>query len=178
MSRRYILLLVLTLTLLVASGCAPAESALEITDPWARSAALEAADSATGEMDESDQMDEMSADSADSAPTVGHNGPVSAAYMTIRNTGGAADRLLSASTAAAGIVEIHTVEMENDIMRMRPLVDGLEIPAGGEVALQPGGYHIMLMNLQEALVAGETLSLTLTFQSGKELSVEAEIRAP
>ena len=61
---------------------------------------------------------------------------------------------------------------------MRPLADGLDIPANESVTLEPGGFHLMLMDLQESLVAGETVSLTLTFESGKEITVDAEIRLP
>jgi copper(I)-binding protein len=106
-------------------------------------------------------------------------GGVSAAYMTLTNRGGAADRLVSVSTDAAGVAEIHTSEMDNEgVMRMRPLTDGLEIPANGSVMMEPGGYHVMLMNLQHDLNAGDSVTLTLTFASGKTLTVEAEIRPP
>ena len=98
--------------------------------------------------------------------------------MVIANNGGASDKLVSASTDAAGVVEIHTVEMTDGVMQMRPLTDGLEIPANGSVTLEPGGFHIMLMDLQESLVDGETVTLTLTFESGKEIVTDAEIRNP
>jgi copper(I)-binding protein len=110
---------------------------------------------------------------------MGMNGPVSAAYMLIENRGGAADRLLRASTDAAAVVEIHETQIDDQgVGRMRPLVEGLEIPANGSVRLEPGGYHIMLMDLRRDLVAGEIVRLTLTFESGKEITVEAEIRQP
>ncbi|MBN2470223.1 MAG: copper chaperone PCu(A)C [Anaerolineae bacterium] len=168
MSNRYAILFVFLTALLVVSGCAPAESNLAVTDPWARAATVESM------AEENSTM----AESEDNAGAMAGSGAVSAAYMGISNTGGAADRLISASTDAAGVVEIHTVEMENDIMRMRPLPDGLEIPAGETVTLQPGGYHIMLMDLQHDLTAGESITLLLTFESGKELTVSAPIRMP
>ncbi len=158
-STTFRLTFLLLLAVAVLAACGSGESALIVDDVWARAAQTSAAqgDHATGE---------------------GHSGAVSAAYMVIRNTGSAADRLLSVTSDAATIVEIHTTEMEGDVMRMRPLPDGLEIPAGGQVALEPGGYHLMLMGLQRDLVASERLSLTLSFASGKQLTVEAEIRAP
>jgi copper(I)-binding protein len=104
---------------------------------------------------------------------------VSAAYLTIANAGAAADRLVSAATDVAGLVEIHTSEMDSQgVMRMRPLTDGLEIPPNGSVSLEPGGYHIMLMELNQPLMPGETVTLTLKFASGTTLDVEAEIRLP
>jgi copper(I)-binding protein len=90
---------------------------------------------------------------------------VSAAYMTIENPGNNAVRLIGAATPAAGVVEVHEVTMENDVMRMRPMENGLDIPAGGSVELKPGGYHIMLMQLTRDFVPGEAISLTLTFDA-------------
>ena len=98
------------------------------------------------------------------------------AFMTIANTGTAADRLTGGSTPVAGRVEIHTMTMENDVMRMRQLEDGLEVPAGGEVTLKPGSFHIMLMDLKQPLKAGETVPLTLTFAGAGALETELEVR--
>ena len=98
------------------------------------------------------------------------------AFMTIANTGTAADRLTGGSSSVAGRVEIHTMTMENDVMRMRQLEDGLEIPAGGEVTLKPGSFHVMLMDLKQPLKVGERVPLTLTFQGAGTLATELEVR--
>lgn len=98
--------------------------------------------------------------------------PVSGGYMVIRNTGNAPDRLISASVDFAGKTEIHEMAMENDIMKMRELADGLEIPAGGEVVLKPGGYHVMFMKLQEQLKEGESRKATLVFEKAGPVEVE------
>ncbi len=98
------------------------------------------------------------------------------AFMTIANTGTAADRLTGGSTPVAARVEIHTMTMENDVMRMRQLEDGLEIPAGGEVTLKPGSFHVMLMDLKQPLQAGEKVPLTLTFAGAGTLETELEVR--
>jgi hypothetical protein len=90
--------------------------------------------------------------------------PTSAGYLTIRNTGSSADRLVSASTDIAGRTEIHTMTMDGGVMRMRQLEDGVEIPAGGEVALKPGGDHIMLMGLKSRIGDGETVGISLVFE--------------
>jgi len=94
-----------------------------------------------------------------------------AAYMKIENTGSEADALLGAASPVAETVEVHeTVAMEEPaatdgmgggMMGMRPIAR-LEIPAGGSVALEPGGYHIMLIGLKQELKAGETIEITLT----------------
>jgi copper(I)-binding protein len=102
-------------------------------------------------------------------PTVAGQ-PVGGGYLTLRG-GSAADRLLSASSAVAASVELHSMAMEGDVMRMRP-VDGIAVPAGGTVELKPGGLHLMLMGLKQPLAAGSKLPLTLRFEKAGELQVE------
>ncbi len=96
---------------------------------------------------------------------------MSAAYMRLTNGGTEMERLV-AVRSEAGMAEIHEMQMEGDIMRMRP-VEGIDIPPGETVALQPGGLHIMLMGLPEPLAAGDTLPLTLVFASGQTVEVTA-----
>ncbi|MGV8855903.1 MAG: copper chaperone PCu(A)C [Devosia sp.] len=92
------------------------------------------------------------------------NAPVGGAFFTIENTGTEPDRLISASSPAAGDVQIHEMAMQGDVMKMRELPDGLEIPAGQTVALTPGGFHLMFMGLKQAFVEGETVPVTLVFE--------------
>ncbi|OGO54847.1 MAG: hypothetical protein A2V85_16840 [Chloroflexi bacterium RBG_16_72_14] len=100
-----------------------------------------------------------------------------AAYMTITNETGRADALISVATDAAANPEIHqTTEDASGMMGMHP-VERLDIPAGGTVTLEPGGFHIMLINLTGELVAGSTIELTLTFEQAGEVTVSAEVRA-
>jgi copper(I)-binding protein len=106
------------------------------------------------------------------------NAPVSGGYMIIRNNGENADRLISASAEFAGKTEIHEMKMENDVMKMRPLIDGLEIPGGGEVTLKPGGYHVMFMGLKERLVSGEMRKGILTFEQAGSIEVEFMVKDP
>lgn len=87
----------------------------------------------------------------------------SAAYLTIRNGGSAADRLLGVSTPAARSAAIHSTSMEGGVMRMRAM-PALSITGGGTAAMRPGGVHIMLMGLKAPLRAGEPLPLTLRFE--------------
>lgn len=99
------------------------------------------------------------------------------AFMTIANTGTAADRLTGGSSPVAGRVEIHTMTMENDVMRMRQLEDGLQVPAGGALTLRPGSFHVMLMDLKQPLKAGDTVPLTLRFEGAGTVETELEVRA-
>lgn len=104
------------------------------------------------------------------------NQPVAGGFMTIANTGEADDRLVAASSDIAAVMQIHTMAMDGDVMVMRELPDGLPLPAGETVILQPGGFHIMFMQLNGPLVEGETVPVTLTFESGAEVAVDLPIR--
>lgn len=106
--------------------------------------------------------------------TVGAS-PVGAAYLTIRNPGGA-DRLLSVSSPAAGRVELHEHRLEGDIARMRQ-VEAIDLPAGAAIEMQPGGLHVMLMGLKAPLAAGEPLMLTLRFERAGEVRATIPVRA-
>ncbi|MFT4097879.1 MAG: copper chaperone PCu(A)C [Rhodoblastus sp.] len=102
--------------------------------------------------------------------------PVGAGYVTLKNVGGAADKLLSATADVAGKVEIHEMSMDGGVMKMRPIA-GLEIPAGKSVELKPGGYHIMFMGLKQPLKAGDTIKGTLTFEKAGAMPVEYKVEA-
>ncbi|MBB3898155.1 copper chaperone PCu(A)C [Roseococcus suduntuyensis] len=99
-----------------------------------------------------------------------------AGFMTIRNTGTVADRLVSATSPVAGRVELHTHLRDGDVMRMRPVED-IPVPAGGSATLQPGGLHLMFMGLNRTLVAGETVPVTLRFAAAGEVTVQLRVQA-
>lgn len=101
--------------------------------------------------------------------------PTGAAYFALENRGGEPDRLVSASTPAAERAELHTHLHENGVMKMRPVEGGIELPAGGQVLLAPGGLHVMLMGLKAPLKEGERFPLTLTFEKAGELQVEVAV---
>jgi copper(I)-binding protein len=86
-------------------------------------------------------------------------------------------RLVSASSTAAAIVEIHEMAMENDIMRMRQ-VAGVDLPAGKAVALKPGAYHVMLIDLKQQVKAGDTVPLKLVFQDAAGKRETVDVNAP
>ncbi|WP_173932533.1 DUF1775 domain-containing protein [Chelativorans sp. Marseille-P2723] len=103
--------------------------------------------------------------------------PTAGAYMTIENYGQEADRLVSAASPAAGKVEIHTMEVVDDVMVMRPVEGGLEIPANGSVALEPGGLHLMLMDVAEPFVEGGEVPVTLVFEKTGEVELSLPVRS-
>lgn len=106
-------------------------------------------------------------------PTLG-GGRTTAAYVTITNSGSNADRLTAVDAPGAGSVEIHTAGMENGVMRMRRL-EGLDIPAGETVAMAPGGYHIMIIDVEEPVQVGSTVPLTLTFETAGNVTIDATV---
>ena len=106
------------------------------------------------------------------------NAPVAGGFLEITNTGTTDDRLVSASSDVAGRMEIHEMSMENDVMRMRKLEEGLPIPAGETVSLKPGGFHIMFFDLKQPFVEGETVNVTLTFEHAGSVDFPLEIGAP
>ncbi|MGE0023723.1 MAG: DUF1775 domain-containing protein [Hyphomicrobium sp.] len=102
---------------------------------------------------------------------------VGAGYLTIRNSGSAADALIGVETSVSASGEVHDMSASDDgVMRMRRLADGLEIPAGGSVELKPGGTHLMLVGLKERLVEGQTIAVKLTFKSGASGEVVLPVR--
>lgn len=107
---------------------------------------------------------------------VGMSGDNSAAYMYITNTGGE-DTLLSAQSAVAKSVELHTViKGDNGMMQMRPVEGGVNVPAQGNQTLKPGSYHIMLIGLNNDLKKGDTFEVELTFAKTGTFPVTVEVR--
>lgn len=99
---------------------------------------------------------------------------VGGGYVVLKNDG-AADRLVSATAEVAGRVEIHEMAMKDGVMTMRPLADGLPVPAHGEVALKPGSYHIMFMDLKAPLKQGESVKGSLTFEKAGTVDVTFKV---
>jgi copper(I)-binding protein len=101
-------------------------------------------------------------------------------YMTIKNTGGEADQLVSASSSSCGVVELHESYDKGDgVMGMRPVEGGfIEIPAGGQAELKMGGLHIMCIDKLDDFKEGTVLSVTLEFDKYGTKTVDVEIRQP
>ncbi len=96
-----------------------------------------------------------------------------AGYLTITNDSAADDRLVAIQTDVATNPQIHEMAMDSGNMTMRELPDGLVIPAGESVTLQPGGFHLMLMGLDETgLVQGTIIKVTLVFEIAGSVDVD------
>ena len=103
--------------------------------------------------------------------------PSGGGFLTVTNTGTTADRLVSATSPAAGQVQIHEMKMDGTIMRMRELENGLEIPPGATVALAPGGLHLMMMGLKGPLKEATRVPVTLVFEKAGKIDVELSVMA-
>jgi periplasmic copper chaperone A len=86
-------------------------------------------------------------------------------------------KLVGASTPAAGVAEVHEMKMDGDVMKMRP-VGQLDLPAGRTIELKPGGYHLMLMDLKQALKPGAKMPLTLVFRDAGGAERELQLQVP
>lgn len=100
---------------------------------------------------------------------------VAGGYMTIVNAGAQPDRLIGGVFPLAGRFEVHEMAVANGVMTMRELGKGLEIPAGGRVELKPGGFHVMLMDLKEAVKPGAPIKGTLTFERAGTVEIEYRV---
>jgi hypothetical protein len=105
------------------------------------------------------------------------NAPTAGGYLTIENSGADADRLLAVTSPAAGRIEFHSMSMENGTMIMRPVADGIEIPAGDTVTLAPGGLHIMFMDLKNGLAEGEKVPVALNFEKAGSVETFLHVQA-
>ena len=102
---------------------------------------------------------------------------VGGGYLTIENKGATPDKLLGGSSPIAGKVEVHEMTMNNNVMTMRPLKDGLVIPPGQSVTLAPGGYHIMLVELKAPLKKGDKVPVTLAFEKAGQAKITLDVEA-
>jgi copper(I)-binding protein len=101
---------------------------------------------------------------------------VGGAYLEIDNRGKTPDRLLGVQSGVADAAQMHRMQMEGNVMRMRE-VPAIEIPAGGKVALTPGGLHIMLVGLKAPLATGRSFPLVLRFEKAGEVKVEVKVES-
>lgn len=101
--------------------------------------------------------------------------PNSASFMSLHNPDEQGHVLIGASSPAAEVAELHTHTMEGGMMRMRK-VEKVDLPGGDRVSLEPGGLHVMMIGLKQKLVPGEKVPLTLLFEDGSQLKVDAPVR--
>ena len=97
-------------------------------------------------------------------------------YLTIENKGATPDRLTGVSADIAGKVEVHEMAMNNGVMTMRPLDNGLAIDPGKTVKLAPGGYHLMMFDLKSPLKQGDKLPVTLQFEKAGKVTVSLDVQ--
>lgn len=95
-------------------------------------------------------------------------------FMKLVNKGGD-DRLLAASADVSSAVELHSMNMDGNVMRMRQ-VDAIDLPAGKTIELKPGGLHMMFMGLKAPLKAGESFPLKLRFEKAGEVTVQVKVQ--
>ncbi|HZC57583.1 MAG TPA: copper chaperone PCu(A)C [Xanthobacteraceae bacterium] len=100
-----------------------------------------------------------------------------AGYMTITNKGTVPDRLNCVSSNASAQCQIHTMTMEDGVMKMRPVEGGLEIAPGATITLKPGGFHMMLLDLKHPLEQGQNVKATLKFDNAGTVDVEYPVAA-
>ena len=98
-----------------------------------------------------------------------------AAYLTIENKGKHADKLITAASPASESVQIHTMSMDGNVMKMREVQD-IELKPHAKITMNPGaGYHIMLIGLKQPLKRGEKFPLTLSFEKAGKIEVSVSV---
>ncbi|HLJ00207.1 MAG TPA: copper chaperone PCu(A)C, partial [Bradyrhizobium sp.] len=101
---------------------------------------------------------------------------VGGGYLTIKNEGSAADRLIGGSAEVAAKVQVHEMSMNNGVMTMRPLDKGLVIEPGKTVKLAPGGYHLMIMDLKSPFKQGDKVPVTLEFEKAGKIALSLDVQ--
>lgn len=99
------------------------------------------------------------------------NAPVGGGFITITNIGSEDDTLIAATSPFAGDVQLHEMKMDGDVMKMQQLESGIPVPAGETVTLEPGGLHLMFMQLKQPFVEGTEVPVTLTFEKAGSIDV-------
>lgn len=105
------------------------------------------------------------------------NAPATGAFMVIKNTGDKDVKVLKADNPASRVTELHTHLNENGVMKMRP-VPAIDVKAKGQAVLQPGGLHVMMIDLKAPMKEGDIVPITLTFDDGSSKQVDAKVVRP
>lgn len=103
--------------------------------------------------------------------------PTTGAFMTIKNSGSADRKLLRVDSPIAKTVELHNHINDNGVMKMRPVKE-IDVKSNGQAELKPGSYHVMLIDLKQALQEGEKVPMTLSFDDGSTKSIDAPVKKP
>ena len=169
-----------------AAPAATTTTGLQIVEPWARQARMTGGEAMQSDTASSSSAMSMTTEMTATAPMsateamsgtmgVGMGGAMGAMYMTIRNPNTTPDRLIKAESNVAQVVELHNMAMKDGVMSMYP-VEAIDIPANGEAVLKSGSFHVMLIGLTRDLLAGDTMTVTLTFEQAGEITLQAPIR--
>jgi periplasmic copper chaperone A len=102
---------------------------------------------------------------------------VAGGYLSVTNKGASADRLLSATFTQSGSTEVHEMAHEGGVMKMRELPKGIEIKPGERINLQPGGFHLMFIDLKAGLKEGDTINGTLVFEKAGRIEVGFKVES-
>jgi periplasmic copper chaperone A len=103
---------------------------------------------------------------------------VAAGFMTITNSGTVDDRLVRATAEITSVVQLHDMKIENDVMKMVEMNDGIPVPAGATVELKPASLHVMFMNLKSPPIEGQMIKGTLTFEKAGTIEVMYQVGKP
>lgn len=98
-------------------------------------------------------------------------------FLTISNSGKTEDRLVGGSTPVAKELQIHSMVMDHGVMKMRRVMDGLPVPAGGTLELKPGSYHVMFIGLKGQLKPGTKVPATLLFRRAGAVKIELTVKS-
>jgi copper(I)-binding protein len=105
------------------------------------------------------------------------NAPATGAFMVIKNAGEKDVKVVKADNPASRVTELHTHINEGGVMKMRP-VPAIDVKSKGEAVLQPGGLHVMLIDLKAPMKEGDSVPITLTFDDGSSKTVDAKVIKP
>ncbi len=103
--------------------------------------------------------------------------PVAGGYLAIRNEGTTLDRLIAIESEAARTTQIHEMSMQDGVMKMRQLANGVEAPAGTTVEFKPGGNHVMFFDPSQPFVEKQRVKATLVFEKAGRVPVEFVVEA-
>ena len=103
--------------------------------------------------------------------------PTAAGYLVITNTGPTPDRLLGGSSPLAASIEVHQMTMNNGVMRMRPVTNGLPLPPHATVKLEPGAYHLMIVGPRRTFRIGDHIPATLRLYRAGQVQVEFYVQS-
>lgn len=103
--------------------------------------------------------------------------PVAGGFMKITNSGTEPDRLLKITSSVSDMIQVHEMKVEDGVMKMGEIPDGLEIAPGATVELKPGGLHVMFMGIKTPFKEGEMVKATLTFEKAGTIEVEFKVDA-